>query len=775
VHLTSLRRRSALLGGLLIPIMAAGAAPALAQGPGLPPGYQVQRLDAPIAVTNGGFGNLVTPFGDANGDSREDFAQYQAQGSPGNEGVIQTFSGATGALLRSTNAPDAGGAGARAASNNFLGRMEDIGSCPAASAPFDAAQPGPTCPTNPMPGPDGTGEILVGAGGVDVAGVQDVGRVYVLDGRTLAVLKRIDMPAADRTQIATLGIGGGFGRTATNPRGLPPCQGNAGVGTCPAQTGTAGIPQAVRIGDTDGAGQPDIIVGANNFPETAATAQPESHCAKNAGTTPTTAGSSPYSTTCASAGRAYVYRGEDIAGTNPATILDTPQRILKNLAAQADDQFVYKNSEIFGHSQMPIGDVGECRTGGTFPAVTAGQRCTLAASQATPDGKPDYIIMAHRADTPIFNPAQENYDVGVAFLYDGATGTILYTYYDPEPVANALFGFTTGQQFPAGQLGDSARPDAVIAGFQDVAGKAQSGRGYVFDGDFKRNFIVFSVLDDPTPNTFGRYGNPTEGLGDLVPQPAGAAPTNEVMMGQFSAVQTAGKEDTLFDVSIVQPVNEKVLQTIADPDRQPESGFGSEHMPLGDLNGDGFLDFAVSAVRWDSPSGVIDQGRIHIFRSDPNAAPVAPPQQPAPVTPTPQPAAPLAAPLATPAATAPAAAPAAAPIVRKRGRLSAAVTPSSDLRPAYVFRASGRLTLPAGVSKAAGCKGRISVQVKRGAVTISTRRASLTRNCTYSSRVAFANKRRFGTAAKLKFTVRFLGNARVSPAIAPARFARVRR
>ncbi len=132
-------------------------------------------------------------------------------------------------------------------------------------------------------------------------------------------------------------------------------------------------------------------------------------------------------------------------------------------------------------------------------------------------------------------------------------------------------------------------------------------------------------------------------------------------------------------------------------------------------------------------------------------------------------------PLLAPGAIAPATPPAAAAIVRKRGRLSAAVTPSSDLRPAYVFRTSGRLTLPAGVSKAAGCKGRISVQVKRGAVTISTRRPSLTSNCTYSSRVTFANKRRFGTAAKLKFTVRFRGNARISPAIAPVRFARVRR
>lgn len=55
------------------------------------------------------------------------------------------------------------------------------------------------------------------------------------------------------------------------------------------------------------------------------------------------------------------------------------------------------------------------------------------------------------------------------------------------------------------------------------------------------------------------------------------------------------------------------------------------------------------------------------------------------------------------------------------------------------------------MSATLGCKGRVSVQGKRGGTTISTRRAFLRRNCTYSLRVSFGNRRRFGTFKQLKF------------------------
>lgn len=147
-----------------------------------------------------------------------------------------------------------------------------------------------------------------------------------------------------------------------------------------------------------------------------------------------------------------------------------------------------------------------------------------------------------------------------------------------------------------------------------------------------------------------------------------------------------------------------------------------------------------------------------------------PPGPPPPPSPSPSPQQPAPSAVVPKAPTPPTTTPA-----RRRGRLSARVTPGTDRRAPFRFRTSGRLTLPSGISRSVGCKGRVSVQIKRGSATLSTRRVTLARNCTYSARVQFVNPRRFGRAKRLKFTVRFLGNARVARTTATARFARVRR
>ena len=113
---------------------------------------------------------------------------------------------------------------------------------------------------------------------------------------------------------------------------------------------------------------------------------------------------------------------------------------------------------------------------------------------------------------------------------------------------------------------------------------------------------------------------------------------------------------------------------------------------------------------------------------------------------------------------------------RRRGRLSARVLPARELLPPFVFRVSGRLTLPAGVPTAAGCRGRVTVRVQRGdATTIATRRVWLPRSCTYRVRISFATRARLRAAKRLIFRVRFEGNARVPATAAGRRLARVRR
>jgi hypothetical protein len=107
--------------------------------------------------------------------------------------------------------------------------------------------------------------------------------------------------------------------------------------------------------------------------------------------------------------------------------------------------------------------------------------------------------------------------------------------------------------------------------------------------------------------------------------------------------------------------------------------------------------------------------------------------------------------------------------------LSERVTPARDTRAPYRFRITGRLSLPPTVTVAQACTpGVVSVQVKAGSRTISTRRANLRRDCTYGLSVAFADRRRFGSARSLRFTARFAGNPLLKAAQATSRSGRIR-
>jgi hypothetical protein len=137
-------------------------------------------------------------------------------------------------------------------------------------------------------------------------------------------------------------------------------------------------------------------------------------------------------------------------------------------------------------------------------------------------------------------------------------------------------------------------------------------------------------------------------------------------------------------------------------------------------------------------------------------APATPPPPPPPPVQTPPP-------------------PPAEPPAARAGRLSASVTPARELRAPFRFRISGRLTLPSGVARSAGCRGTVRLRVKRGSTVIRTKRLALRANCTYATVTSFANRRLFPRSSRLTFEARFLGNARVLPRNAPRRSARVRR
>jgi hypothetical protein len=105
--------------------------------------------------------------------------------------------------------------------------------------------------------------------------------------------------------------------------------------------------------------------------------------------------------------------------------------------------------------------------------------------------------------------------------------------------------------------------------------------------------------------------------------------------------------------------------------------------------------------------------------------------------------------------------------------LRASTTRTSSGGAPYVFVTKGRLTVPAGVRRADGCTGRVSIQVKAGGRTISTRRVRVDRSCAFSGRVTFGDASRFGSERSLRFVVRFQGNTLLAPKAARVQTVRI--
>jgi hypothetical protein len=97
--------------------------------------------------------------------------------------------------------------------------------------------------------------------------------------------------------------------------------------------------------------------------------------------------------------------------------------------------------------------------------------------------------------------------------------------------------------------------------------------------------------------------------------------------------------------------------------------------------------------------------------------------------------------------------PAVEPVAPKA--LKVAVTPRSDRHKPYRYNLSGKLVLPPGVSAKTGCSGTVTVRVKHGKKTLSTRKLRITTSCTYSSKFSL----RLKSHGKLSFDAAFGGNS----------------
>ena len=630
----------ALLTGAVLLLLLAVAS-ASAQAPGLPRTYDVQRIDSPNPTGGGAFG-WGTTSADLTGDGKHELLVAQAQTGPGQ---VFVFDGATGRHIDTIDPPEKNPLNPTA--NNpdgveseefafvYVEVMPDVGSCPGGDGP----DPGKICDAPTVGAGDTIPEILIGSRSLRVNATDGslpptktdprVGRGYIFDGATRAVLKRIDMPAAERVEQGSREATSQFARSMSSASALPPCAGtrsqanDAGVGPCPSneqvspseRIGDVGRPSTAPGSGPDG--QPDIIITARNYRETigpSGTAASDSQC--RAATTGT-----------CTAGKVWAYSAA-IAGTSPEAIDETPIYGIQNPRPQTD-------GAEFGGNIFRIGDVG-----GLAPAGSTSP--PAGTPTAAPDTVPDFVIPARTLDYPLAQPQNDTFpNIGAAFLFDGRTGKLVRTITHPEPQPRAQFGASFNAGRAVGDVGSQGAADILLPAPLQNGVSTDDGKVWAFNafggGGGGEQSLQFATLGDPTPMIGGNFGGSQTGVGDLLDGPEN--PANEVLIGGFGPFDpnTEASNNNVTDLHFMNVTTQRNLMTIPHPEGARGDGFGVGITPMGDLNGDGFLDFGATAYLANVTTG--GDGRAYIFRSNNAPPPTEPPPPPAAPTPAPAPAA----------------------------------------------------------------------------------------------------------------------------------------
>jgi len=329
---------------------------------------------------------------------------------------------------------------------------------------------------------------------------------------------------------------------------------------------------------------------------------------------------------------------------------------------------------------------------------------------------------------------------GREYVFDGATGIVRLRIDSPTGQPGANFGFQDAAPLSPGDVNGDGFADIYANGFLQAGPTGEGeGRAWVFNGN---TGALLHEIFDPSPEVGGQFGwslARTDYNGDATP---------DLYIGQSPHHVAGGTESG--GTYVFDGRNASVLKRLELPagdvqapsaDVGPSLGWGLA--APGDVNGDGESDYLAGAPFYNE-GGLLDNGRIYAFMSQPAAAitgvgpatpPAVPPTQIVPTT---------------------------LPRVAIRG-MTARVTPARDRRAPYRYTVSGRITRPAGIGPSACRRGTVSAQWKTvSGTTLSTRRGTLSSACTYRISVTFQNRRRLGSGA-LKVRVRFLGNARFLP------------
>ncbi len=234
-------------------------------------------------------------------------------------------------------------------------------------------------------------------------------------------------------------------------------------------------------------------------------------------------------------------------------------------------------------------------------------RSVSVVPDANGDGRDDILVGAPRGapSIPGLAGGAAPATSGRAFLFSGATGTLLRVLWSPGHASEpqGCFGASVAG---VRDLNGDGRGDLIVGAPCEDPGALPSdaGRVYVFSG---ATGALIRVHSSPTPEAHGLFGLTIAGVPDLNGDGRG-----EVAIGAFaedpgSSPSGAGR------VHIYSGANGVRLKTTASPDQAQQGSFGSWVCGLKDTNGNGRGEVIVGAMG-EGSCGAASAGQTYMLK-----------------------------------------------------------------------------------------------------------------------------------------------------------------
>jgi hypothetical protein len=258
------------------------------------------------------------------------------------------------------------------------------------------------------------------------------------------------------------------------------------------------------------------------------------------------------------------------------------------------------------------------------------------------NGVPDLVVGADEQDVDIDGDGTEESDVGKAWVFDGADGTMSFALTNPNPQAGGTFGERIGS---AGDVNGDGVPDIIVGApgaSIDIDGDGTNennvGQAYVLSG---ADGSPIYTINSPDPQAGAKFGLAVQGPGDLGSMAAAGDPSTTQdgvvdLLVNAALFDLPGRTNSASEgrsyVFSGQDVNgdgvldgSELLTRIDSPDPQSNEFFGFQDVkPLspGDVNGDGYPDLYGNGFNHDVGDNV-NQGRAWAFDGQASVAQTA--------------------------------------------------------------------------------------------------------------------------------------------------------